>query len=69
MFSEEQRTILLRYFDEHGMVSTHRKNHEIMARCAQEVGTSLDRIKVSVIFVSERTFANRMESSPKNSKT
>lgn len=45
LFSDEQRTVLLRYFDEYGMISTHRRNMELMERCANEVGTSLERIK------------------------
>lgn len=46
LFSDEQRTILLRYFDEYGMTSTHRRNTELMERCANEVGTTLERVKV-----------------------
>ena len=38
--------ILLKYFDEYGMTSTHRRNLELMARCAGEVGTSIDKVKV-----------------------
>lgn len=45
LFSDEQRTILLRYFDEYGMTSTHRRNTELMERCANEVGTTLERVK------------------------
>ena len=46
LFSDEQRTVLLRYFDEYGMTSTHRRNMNLMERCANEVGTSLERVKV-----------------------
>ena len=28
------------------MTSTHRRNVDLMQKCAQEVGTSLDRVKV-----------------------
>ncbi|XP_064404228.1 uncharacterized protein LOC135349615 [Halichondria panicea] len=45
MFTTEQRTVLMRYFEEYGMTSTHRRNTELMQRCAQEVHTSIDRIK------------------------
>ena len=46
LFTDDQRSILLRYFDEYGMTSTHRRNSELMERCAAEVGTSLERVKV-----------------------
>ena len=36
----------MKYFDEYGMTSTHRRNGDLMNRCAEEVGTSLDRVKV-----------------------
>ena len=39
---------MLRYFDEYGMTSTHRRNTELMERCANEVGTTLERVKVCV---------------------
>ena len=45
-FGSDQRAILLKYFEEYGMTSTHRRNLELMQRCAQEVGTTLDRVKV-----------------------
>ena len=45
-FTDEQRKLLLKYFDEYGMTSTHRRNVDLMQKCAQEVGTSLDRVKV-----------------------
>ena len=48
LFTDDQRSILLRYFDEYGMTSTHRRNSELMERCAAEVGTSLERVKVCV---------------------
>ena len=47
LFSEEQRTILIRYFNEYGMTSTHRRNTELMSKCAEEVGTTMERVKVS----------------------
>ncbi len=46
MFTPEQKAVLLRYFDEYGMTSTHRRNADMMQRCANEVGTTIDRIKV-----------------------
>ena len=49
---------MLRYFDEYGMTSTHRRNMELMERCANEVGTSLERVKVCVcVSVCERVCA------------
>ena len=58
MFSDEQRTILLRYFDEYGMTSTHRRNMELMERCANEVGTSLERVKVCIRVFTLCTFVH-----------
>lgn len=46
LFTDSQRMILLKYFDNYGMTSTHRRNLELMARCATEVGTSIDKVKV-----------------------
>lgn len=46
MFSDGQRKILLKYFDEFGMTSTHRRNSELIERCSTEVGTTLERVKV-----------------------
>lgn len=46
-FTEVQRSILLRYFEEFGMVSTHRRNTDLMVQCAEQVGTSLERVKAS----------------------
>ncbi len=51
MFTTEQRTVLMRYFEEYGMTSTHRRNTELMQRCAQEVHTSIDRIKVRIAII------------------
>ncbi len=48
MFTTDQRTVLMRYFEEYGMTSTHRRNTELMQRCAQEVNTSIDRVKVRI---------------------
>lgn len=47
LFTDDQRSVLLRYFDEYGMTSTHRRNSELMERCATEVGTTLERVKAS----------------------
>lgn len=44
-FTDDQRKLLLKYFDEYGMTSTHRRNVDLMQKCAQEVGTTLDRVK------------------------
>ena len=46
LFTLEQRQILLKYFDECGMTSTHRRNTDIVQRCANEVGTTVERVKV-----------------------
>lgn len=46
MFTPDQKAVLLRYFEEYGMTSTHRRNTDLMQRCAEEVGTTIDRIKV-----------------------
>ena len=48
VFTPEQKMVLLRYFEEYGMTSTHRRNTELMQRCAGEVGTTVERIKVCV---------------------
>jgi hypothetical protein len=45
LFTLEQRQILLKYFDECGMTSTHRRNTDIIQRCASEVGTTVERVK------------------------
>lgn len=46
VFSDSQRKILLKYFDEFGMTSTHRRNSELIERCSTEVGTTVERVKV-----------------------
>ena len=46
MFTPEQRAVLMRYFEEFGMTSTHRRNTDLMQRCAQEINTTIDRVKV-----------------------
>ena len=46
LFTAEQRAVLLKYFNEYGMTSTHRRNAELMHKCANEIGTTLERIKV-----------------------
>ena len=46
MFSDSQRKILLKYFDEFGMTSTHRRNSALVERCSTEVGTTVERVKV-----------------------
>lgn len=45
-FTPEQKAVLIRYFEELGMTSTHRRNTDLMQRCADEVGTTIERIKV-----------------------
>ena len=47
-FTSEQRTVLLKYFNEYGMTSTHRRNSELIQKCASEIGTTVERIKVGV---------------------
>ena len=51
MFSDGQRKILLKYFDEFGMTSTHRRNSELIERCSTEVGTTVERVKVPLCCV------------------
>ena len=46
MFTNEQRKVLLKYFDEYGMTSTHHRNSELIERCRTEVGTTVERVKV-----------------------
>lgn len=46
LFTLEQRQTLLKYFDECGMTSTHRRNSDVIQRCANDVGTTVDRVKV-----------------------
>ena len=47
MFTPEQKEVLMKYFEEYGMTSTHRRNTELMKQCASEVGTTVARVKVS----------------------
>jgi len=49
VFTPEQKRILLKYFEEYGMTSTHRRNTELMQRCAEEVGTTIIKVKVHMI--------------------
>ncbi len=51
VFTPEQKTILIRYFEEYGMTSTHRRNMELMRRCAEDVGTTIERVKVRACIV------------------
>jgi hypothetical protein len=44
-FTDEQRATLLKYFNDYGMTSTHRKNADVLARCAAEVGTTVPKVK------------------------
>ncbi len=46
MFTPEQKDVLMKYFEEYGMTSTHRRNTELMRQCAGEVGTTVARVKV-----------------------
>ena len=46
LFTSEQRQTLLKYFDECGMTSTHRRNTAIIQRCASDIGTTVERVKV-----------------------
>ena len=36
----------MKYFDECGMTSTHRRNSDIIQRCSTDVGTTVERVKV-----------------------
>lgn len=55
MFTPEQKSVLLRYFEEYGMTSTHRRNTALMQQCANEVGTTIERIKVMTLGASYLT--------------
>jgi len=46
MFTVEQKEILMRYFEEYGLTSTHRRYSDLMTRCAVEVRTTVERVKV-----------------------
>lgn len=46
VFTPEEKAVLLKYFEDYGMTSTHRRNTELMQRCAEEVGTTIERVKV-----------------------
>lgn len=45
VFTPEQKAVLIRYFEDYGMTSTHRRNTELMQRCAEEIGTTIERVK------------------------
>ena len=45
-FTDEQRSLLMKYFNEYGMTSTHRRNADVIARCAAEIGTTIPKVKV-----------------------
>jgi hypothetical protein len=45
-FTPEHKATLLKYFNEYGMTSTHRRNTELMEKCANEIGTTVGRVKV-----------------------
>jgi len=49
VFTPEQKEILMKYFEEYGMTSTHRRNTELMKQCASEVGTTVARVKVGIV--------------------
>lgn len=38
----------MKYFDDYGMTSTHRRNMGIITRCAAEAGTSMPKVKVYI---------------------
>lgn len=46
-FTVEQRATLLKYFDEYGMTSTHRRNIDLITQCAAELGTTIPKVKVA----------------------
>ena len=46
VFTPEEKEILMKHFEEYGMTSTHRRNTELMRRCAEEIGTTIERVKV-----------------------
>ena len=48
VFTPEQKEILIKYFEDYGMTSTHRRNTELMRQSAGEVGTTVARVKVCV---------------------
>lgn len=53
VFSPDQKAVLIRYFEEYGMTSTHRRNTDLMQQCAGEVGTTIERIKVGAAVCGE----------------
>lgn len=48
MFTDEQRQILLRYYED-GMTSTKRKHMDLIEKCATECNTPVERIKVGIL--------------------
>ena len=49
MFTEDQKQILLKYYDD-GMTSTNRQHMEMIEKCANESQTTVDRIKVLYVY-------------------
>jgi transposase len=47
VFTPEQKQVLLRYYEEKDMKSTHKRNSELMERAAEEGNIPLDRVKVT----------------------
>ena len=45
MFTEDQKQMLLKYFDD-GMTSTNRQHMDLIEKCAKEADTTVDRVKV-----------------------
>lgn len=41
----------MKYFVDYGMTSTHRRNTDVIARCAAEVGTTVPKVKVMPLFL------------------
>jgi len=48
MFTDEQKKILLKYYDD-GMTSTNRQHADLIDKCAKECQTTVDRIKVKLL--------------------
>ena len=47
----------MKYFDEYGMTSTHRRNLDLMSQCATEAGTTITKVKVWILCVNSLTLS------------
>ena len=58
VFSHSQKRVLLRYYEELDMKSTHRRNEDLMRQAVVEAQTSIERVKVSCDSVHVLTGTN-----------